>query len=351
MPMKNKESETPETSPKKTPQEKTSEKHNKKKADKEKEDLTPKEIIREFHYYNKNYNFGKIFLGVILIFIGLFFMANNMGWIPVKIELNIWQLWPVAVIFIGLSMLKVHNWFSAMLGTILTLLIIAVLGVMIFGTFDLKSKQTTETPIAIETDLNAKSAVLKIESGMGYLNIKDTPNTSKNIVEGLLQSNFMQTDIDSNMKGDVQTIDLELKGTMHSIFGKKTNNLNLNVNNNIPVKIYIENGASSMNINLNKLMADYLDIDTGASNIDLTLSDKLKNSNIKIDAGASSIDISIPQTVGVKVFLDSGLTSKRLVNFTEIGDNIFKSNNYETSEKKAEIELDLGVSDLNIDWL
>jgi hypothetical protein len=103
-----------------------------------------------------------------------------------------------------------------------------------------------------------------------------------------------------------------------------------------------------MDSNLSGFKVEKLSIKGGVSNINLVV--PKYNSKIIINAGVSNIDIAIPKEVGATVNIDSGIAIKNLDDFIKINDT-YKSNNYDNSEFKTEIEIDCGVSRINIDTL
>ncbi|PIW11499.1 MAG: hypothetical protein COW35_06685, partial [Candidatus Infernicultor aquiphilus] len=76
------------------------------------------------------------------------------------------------------------------------------------------------------------------------------------------------------------------------------------------------------------------------------------NSKIIIDTGASNIDIAIPENVGATVNIDSGISAKDLdiKDFTK-KDGTYISNNYNYSEFKTTIEIDCGVSNIDVNYI
>jgi len=71
------------------------------------------------------------------------------------------------------------------------------------------------------------------------------------------------------------------------------------------------------------------------------------NSEIFIDTGASNINIAIPNKVGAMVNIDSGIAVKDLDDFIK-KDGSYISHNYNDSEFKTEINIDCGVSHIDI---
>jgi len=100
------------------------------------------EKIREIHhhYYQKDLNFGKLFLGFLLIVIGFAYFAKTAGWIDINFNFDWWQLWPILIIFAGLSMFSARGWFSMIIGIIITFAILGMIIAMFFGAFGLSSK-------------------------------------------------------------------------------------------------------------------------------------------------------------------------------------------------------------------
>jgi hypothetical protein len=74
------------------------------------------------------------------------------------------------------------------------------------------------------------------------------------------------------------------------------------------------------------------------------------DSEIIIDTGVSNIDIAIPKNVGATVNIDSGIAVKDLDDFIK-KDSTYISHNYNESEFKTEIEINCGVSDIDIDYI
>jgi hypothetical protein len=88
------------------------------------------------HYYAKNphrFDFGKLSLGLFLIVLGILYLGKNMGWINLDFNFNLWQLWPLLIIFAGLSLLTGRTVASIFAGIILTLTVITIALVMILG--------------------------------------------------------------------------------------------------------------------------------------------------------------------------------------------------------------------------
>lgn len=292
-------------------------------------------------------NFGNIFLGIILIAIGITFLGNNMGWFEVNI--SIWQLWPLLIIYIGLSILSHRGWVAGIIVSVITLIVLAIVGSLILlNTISEDSKKVTHSEyISIDREADAESALINIETGAGKL-IIDGGNENK-LLTGNHKSNYTKLDKESKVHGDVQKVTLETNGNWQQ-FGGHINNLDLAINSFLPVELELDTGASNMDLDLSEVKAEKVYIDTGATRLDLIMGDMVRNSSVIIKAGASSIDITLPRAVGARVEIDAGVSSKNLKDFNKIDTNTYESDNYDTAENKVSFDFDVGLSSLDIDW-
>ena len=79
-------------------------------------------------------NLGQLFLGLILIFGGLLYLAKNMDWLNFELNLPLARFWPILLVFAGLAMIKTRSLLTTVLGIIAVLLTFAVIAWVIFGT-------------------------------------------------------------------------------------------------------------------------------------------------------------------------------------------------------------------------
>lgn len=294
------------------------------------------------------FNPVKFFLGLAFIFFGLVFFAKNIGWAKIDLYFNWAVIWPFFVILFGLSLIKFRGWLGVFFGVASTMAIFCLIVFIIFNQSIFRNQPNIKKEtILISKDEQVKAMIVEIKTSIISLTIG---SEEKDALSGNFESNSLELNQKISMENNVQKIILETKGNWPKFIGKKINNLDLKINPEIPTKLIINTGASSAKLDLSELMIEVLDIDAGASSIDLNLGDKVNSIKVDIDAGASSLDITLPKTIGVKLNLDSGLSSKNLNDFQKIDDNHYQSNNYDTQEKKIDLDLDLGVSSLNIDW-
>jgi hypothetical protein len=79
------------------------------------------------------FNPGKLFFGLFLIGLGLLYLAKNMGLLPADLNIDFAKLWPLLVIFLGLSFFTGRNWASIIIVILFTIIIIGLVAALIAG--------------------------------------------------------------------------------------------------------------------------------------------------------------------------------------------------------------------------
>lgn len=290
-------------------------------------------------------NFGGLFFGIILIFAGFVYLGGTTGLF--NIDVDLWRFWPVLIILTGLSMISGRGWVSTALRTIVVLAVLGMIGFIVLRGADVgKDVIFGRQIINIEKEQKTESVVINLKLGAAGINVSGGGN---NLVSGNFESNCSKLITESGREGNVQKIILKTTDNW-TVFGSKRAVLDLKINPGILVTLNIETGAADVDLDLSEVMAKDIDIDIGASNLDIVLGDKVETAKMNIDAGASSVKIILPKTLGAAVRLDTGLSSKNLTAFREITPSLYQSDDYETSQKKIDIDLNLGVSSLDINW-
>ncbi|MFH1207756.1 MAG: toast rack family protein [Patescibacteria group bacterium] len=311
----------------------------------------PPETVKEIHHHHypakSRFQFGRIIVGIIIIFIGVVYLAQANGWAGINVNLDWGRLWPLIIVFIGLSMLGGKGWMSGAIGIIITIAILGIAALLIFTPANNSNTAVTTDTVAIIKEAAATSAVLEIKAGAGTLGIK---GGATDLVNGTLESNVTKASTNSSISDAVQTATIKEEAVTWSGLSHRTNNMNLALNESLPIKLKLDTGAMSMNIDLKKINAEEITINTGASSMDLALGDIPALAKLDIDAGASSFNISLPNGAGSKIHIDAGLSSKNFPNFKKIDENNYATENYSTAQKKIDLDFDVGVSSININW-
>lgn len=324
---------------------------------------------------------NKIIKGLTLILIGIIFLANTLGILEWSVWSNIFKLWPLLLVSLGLSLILRGKDLSFLGPLIILLAIILGAGAIYMGiNFEGKIVSEVKTlsreivvevqkapeaelapevkiPSEIETTEEVEvipeieeyppieKATIELKFDSGKLNLKEFTPLLYEFISQYRYKEFEPFEKFSRTEKEANIIIYHSPVTKKRISNDIKNNWELKLNNQIIYNLSIETGAINMDSNLSGFKVEKLYIKSGVSNINLVV--PKYNSKIIINAGVSNIDIAIPKDVGAMLNIDSGIAIKNLDDFIKRNDT-YISNNYDNSEFKTEIEIDCGVSNIHI---
>ena len=296
---------------------------------------------------NKGFNFGNLFLGLIILFIGIFYLCKNYGWLPENLNLEILRLWPILIITVGLSLLNSEGFLSKSIGFVIFLIVITITSFIIFyGVKNDTKPILNENPFRIERSEKTNYSSIVIKSGVGKVNIT---GGSEEFADGNLRSNISNLKIDNDTSSEKQKLSLkvESRDRIESL-SKIENDLTVKLSSELPTDISLNLGVADTRLDLREVLVNDLDIEIGVASLDLIMGDRAEIARVNLRSGVSSVKISLPDNVGSRIIIKEGLSSKQLKDLEKIDDKTYQTVNYDEAEKKIEIDLDIGLSKLEI---
>ncbi|HNR65342.1 MAG TPA: DUF5668 domain-containing protein [Atribacterota bacterium] len=344
--------------------------------------------------------------GFLIILIGVILLLNNLNILEWTVWPNILKLWPLLLISLGISLIfrKRLSWLAP-----LVILLGIIYGISASYT-DLNLQLEGKIPIEVETIQRevemVPAAIPKIEEEVISETIPEEEVPEKTIEaediedEKLLVSDTLgdkETTKEFEMVPLVQKANLHLNYTVGSfvlrfptplvyqcqvsyrypgfkpledfsvqdheakilithqsvtdqMVRNSQNHIDLQLNTGIVYDIFLETGATSIDYDLSKFKIENFSIKSGASKIDIIAPQY--NGKININSGVSKIDIAIPDNVGAKVILDTGISKKDFdEHFSKQDGNVYFSENYNNAEYRVDIKIDSGISKIHIYYL
>lgn len=299
---------------------------------------------------------GVVSIGLIIL--GILFLGSNFNlWTSRDIE-TILSFWPLFLILVGLYLI-VRRTKEALLVMIIALL--AAAGFVYYAGFQNglprpfrgqeqrrdEDDDVRESKITADLDPSTERVEAEINTGAINFDIKD--GTEK-LIDGELQSGFLEPDLSSSFEGDLTKLKLDTVSFRRRFFFRDFNNrLSLKFNNELPLALKINTGASDLDFDLSGLrISDFL-LKAGASDIDVTVGEEVvPDAKVAFEVGVSDIKVRVPKALGVKIVSESGLTSERFPSFVS-KDDAFYSEGYDTAQKKIEIQLRAGASAIEVE--
>jgi hypothetical protein len=297
----------------------------------------------------------KKFWAILLIVLGVIFLGENFNFWG-GIDWSLLSLfWPILLVLFGFYFL-VKQWKE---GWWLMVLAVVAAGIFVYiaayGDNPLlkregvtKRQKAEQRVYEIEATLEPSAQKIQAEINTGAIEFK-IKNSTEKLIDGSLNSSFLEPDLKTSVEGEVAKLTLDTVSFRRRFFFHDfRNELNLALNNSLPLLLSVNSGASDLNFDLSGLKIESFNLKSGASDVDIRLGDAIENNaNISLEVGASDIEIEVPKNIGVKIVSESGLTEESFQGFTE-RDGAYWSESYEGAAKKINIILRAGVSSVRI---
>ena len=300
---------------------------------------------------------SNIFWGVFFISIGGLVLLGNLT------DLNFtwnsaWKFWPMVLILIGVSILVKNEIGKGIVAGLAALVLALTIYASVSATTNLIDNDFEmnfgdevavfdTTYFSQEYSDSIKTASLNFSGGAGgFKMLTPTDKLLDFRTEGVRENFYLErNDVDSHSE-----INFEMKSN-HSIkLGKNNykNNVELSLNSNPEWDLNFDVGAASLDLDLTQYKINKLDIDMGAAALNVKLGNLADVTRFKINAGASDIDILIPDSVGCEIKSDAALSSKNYEGFSKVSKDLYRSENFDKYLKKIYIDIDCGVSSIDV---
>lgn len=222
-----------------------------------------------------------------------------------------------------------------------------VMGTSVFvlsGCFSFIPSKMQEEAILVEKD-KAKALEVDIDLGVGEMNVT---GGAKEWVEGTANYNIkkLAPQVNYNLRGDTGDIEIKHKGSTKLSLANIKNTWAIQLNDDIPMDLTVETGASLANLDLQGLQLEKLDIDAGVGDLTVNLGgDWQKSFTANIETGVGQTTVIVPSKVGVKLTTEKGIGSSTIEGLISKGKGVFVNEAYEKADVVLEINSELGVGD------
>jgi hypothetical protein len=257
----------------------------------------------------------------------------------------IWGLILVAIGVLFLAQELTNGAFDAgeFIGKAWPVLLIAIGGLLLLGA--VRGRSERETVERWSTDVGGlQRAFVRIEFGAGSLFV--APGMVGKLVDGTFEG---------GVRADVRNGEVRLRHDMDSggwwwaALKHRERERRVGLTSQIPVSLRVDGGASRNELDLAELTVPELDIRTGASESRI----RLPHSGVtraRVDAGAASVRIVVPEGVAARVRGRLGLGSVHVDTrrFPESAGG-WASPDFESAANRAEIEVSGGVGSLRVE--
>jgi hypothetical protein len=279
---------------------------------------------------------------LILIFLGVVFLLNNLG----VTEWTVWDVvlrfWPVLLIAAGLDLVlsRRSTW-----GSVVALLIIlAVIGLSLGMLQQPPTSYAGPMQIGIPPG-SASRAEVKLSPAIGYLRLVAGSTASSDVLHGQVLpfrgENVEQT---SQALGNRISIQLATRSWVVVPFITMSfdrPNWDLSVDPDTPLSLRTTLAVGKTELNLTQAQLESLQASTsiGQTVIELPSS----TASVNVDGGIGEIVLELPAGTGISIKASTGIGSVDLPSGYTLRSGVYYSPGYDQAEQKLEITADLGI--------
>ncbi|MCZ7611238.1 MAG: DUF5668 domain-containing protein [Ignavibacterium sp.] len=301
---------------------------------------------------------SSIFWGVFFLAIGVLLLLGNYANLTFTWD-SAWKFWPTVLVLIGVSILVKNQIGKAIVAGLVALVLALTIYASVSATtnlfnddfeinFDDGTPMYDTTYFSKEFTDSIKSAALNFSAGAGSFKILvPTEKLFDFKTEGSRNKyklNLQREDFDSHAE-----INFQMKSTKFNIGDKNYKNLvEMSLNTKPEWELNFSVGAASVDLDLTHYKIRKLDVDMGAAKLNVKLGNLSDITKIDIDAGASDINILIPDSVSCEIKSDAALSSRNYEGFVKTSNDLYRTEDYEKYPKKIYIDIDCGVSSIDV---
>jgi hypothetical protein len=303
--------------------------------------------------------------GVILLGIGLLFLAINLGYLSHHVWWSLIKLWPVFLIAIGIEMIFRNGNLRALafLSPIIVAAAFAYAAIVdnqydsydwhySFNSdnYDYSNDSRESKRFEFDREDSLKNLQVNFDFVAGQIWVGPT---SRSLFSGDFE--YWRSSPSCRIERDNLEAKIYVKsqeGDSWRFFGRhrSKNDARIFIGDYLPVDLRLKSAAASVDMDLSEMIVENVRIDAGASDVALKLGCRAKEIMIKIDSGASKVRLSVPPDMAIRLKMDAVISPTNFHNLSlrKTSDG-YESDNYSASSCKADIELDSGVSLVELD--
>jgi len=284
---------------------------------------------------------------LILIFLGVIFLLNNIGVVDWTVWDVIQRFWPVLLIAAGLDLMLARR--SAW-GSIIALVLILVFIAVSIGAIDQPPPSYAGLIQVSVPAGRAQREEIRLNPAVGYLRVAGSTDAAGDALHGQIRpfrgEQVEQTEqtIGGRVTARVVSQSWVVFPFITIEFGRP--NWDLTVDPGLSLVLETELAVGRSELNLSNSQLEKLTVSTSVGQTLITL--PATSAEVRIEGGVGQIEVNLPAGVGASLRADIGIGSTDLpAGFTKI-DGVYYSPGYEQAAEKLDIVLDLGVGVIRV---
>ena len=289
----------------------------------------------------------RVFLPVLLILAGVAALLVNLGLVPVDRMLRVFDLWPVALVLVGLVLIF-RAWLPRVAVPIAAAVaVVFVVGALLYGSLPLGARGTARgadhsAPLGSVTE-----GRLVLDLGAGSTSVQ--AEEMGDLYRAHLEYSGGRA---PGVQVDGGTVTIGGGSELGPFGGRGGTRARVTLNRSIPWEVHVGGGASRASLELGDVQLTRLDVSGGANHVEATLGPPRGTVAIHVSGGATSVTLHRPTGVPARATMSGGannLTADGRRYNVVGGDVNWRSPDYDSATDRFDVEISGGASSVTLD--
>lgn len=295
----------------------------------------------------------------ILIGVGVVLLFQNLGLLPPTMWSNLWRLWPLALVLVGLELLAGGRLRGPAYAGVVVLVALAGVGLLATVSRTPAVAQAAAGQALMHSLEGATQVQVRMEFGAGRLDVGALSNPAPGQLAATTFTGAEKSKPDVTYRVRDGTGQLEIDQADHGpkfpFFsmggpGMPPAQLGVQLTPRVPLALQITTGAATSQIDLSRLRVASLGLETGASTTTIRLPEAAGQTAVRVEGGAATITIEVPPDVAAQIRFEGGISTLQVEpsRFPTIENRRYRSPSYDTAANRADILLETGAATVTI---
>ncbi len=293
---------------------------------------------------------GRFFWGSFFVVMGLLLLLSKLGYLHIDWG-YFWRLWPLILIFWGLSKFTenraVRATFAGLNGLVLACMIFGFFSFQwLNGPFDDSEPPQYSQHLSEPFDSTIDKADFTFSAGAGKFVMEET---TQDLIEAQTENGLGRYELKKYDEDGTTSVSLRMRDRRaFRFFGKLRNRAEIRLNDQPSWDMRFQTGASKLDLDLSPYKTDRVTIDAGLSTIRLKLGGRSEEVKVRVKTGVSTVRIEVPLSSGCEIRDNAHIGSTDYEGFTKASDNTWQTGNFDDASNKIYIDVDTGVSSVKV---
>lgn len=302
-------------------------------------------------------------LPVVMILLGGLLLLQNVGLLPWNLWRNLWRLWPLLLVLVGLELVLGSRLRRPLLALIMAGVALVGMGALVTSmgqAAPANGGRPFEARTFSQPLQGASEAAVTVRFGAGRLRVGTLDGGD---LLGQMQytgPSELQPDQAVRTRGGVTDLEYSLRGRDYdpwpfgafgALGGRGTApEMRVQLSPVVPMTLNVQTGAADVDLDLARLRLARLEVQSGASTTRVRLPEQAGSTTVLLQGGVSTWTVEVPPGVAAQIQFVGGLSTLNVdtARFPSIGGQRYRSPDYATAASRVDLSLEVGSATVTV---